>query len=419
MGGIAGAAHDMSSHDEYSLDEEDFVGGGQVTLGFVDVPLAEINPDEEPVTIEDTFIGGEPIWLHPELKPADRSLHCDNCKQKMALLLQAFAPLDGKDYDRVIYVFACKNLAQCSRKLGSVKAIRGVLKDPVRVAQIKQELQQQLDKDMEAKLKLEPKPFSNPFGGSNPLSGDANPFGSLNPFAARSNPFAKDTKQEPTKSEPLKQEEVATTKAAVNTVADDQYGGYPGFLVCTEPEKLKRIQNEPELEKYRHLIEEMDEPEELGSLKGRRDLTSSNHPVLDPQTLKILNMLDDKYFENFSNTVNHNPGQVLRYDLGGHPLLYNGKDEVARKFILASGTTLVPNPGYNPLSTRQFELQLMPKAIMDLEDVELKQVADILNGMLWGTIIVATDVEDFMPHFDDHHVGYIDEWCGVQWEELT
>ena len=26
-------------------------------------------------------------------------------------------------------------------------------------------------------------------------------------------------------------------------------------------------------------------------------------------------MLNDKYFEMFSNTVKHNPGQVLRYDL--------------------------------------------------------------------------------------------------------
>ena len=64
----------------------------------------------------------------------------------------------------------------------------------------------------------------------------------------------------------------------------------------------------------------------------------------------------------------------------------------------------------------------MPKAIMDLEDLGNNRnvgINDILNGMSWGTIIVCTDEEDFIPEesFDANQVGYIEEWCGVQWEE--
>ena len=77
-------------------------------------------------------------------------------------------------------------------------------------------------------------------------------------------------------------------------------------------------------------------------------------------------MLNDKYFEMFSNTVKHNPGQVLRYDLGGKPLLYSGKMMLPK--ILAQPAN-IPRPSFNPSSERRFELQLMPKAIMDLEDL--------------------------------------------------
>lgn len=403
------ATSTMSSHDEYSSDEEeDFSQSGlPVVLGFTDIPIAELGADE-PVTIEETFIGGEPRWLHPELKPDPKLLTCGNCGKQMALLLQAYAPIDGHDYDRVIYVFGCKNTAGCSKHKGSVRAIRGISKDPERVAQIKLELEDQLNADMEAKLKLDAKPFAaNPFA----KTGDApkaNPFGA-NPFGA--NPFAKTEAEKPA-------ETVAETAEAktfpVTVVPDTAIDGYAGFLVYTEKERLKKALEDPDLKKYKHLIDEMEADDEDPSPSKRRDSTALNQPVLDPSTAAAL---DDKYFEQFTNTVGHNPGQVLRYQLGGHPLLYSGKDEVASKFISKDGTTSVPRPGYNPLGLRRFELQLMPKAIMDLEDIELKQMADILNGMAWGTIIVCTDVEDYMPHFDDHHVGYVEEWCGPQWEE--
>ena len=69
----------MSSHDEYSSDEEELVDKNQksdVLLGFVDAPIVEEedeNDDELDLpTIEDTFIGSKPLWLHPESIPDEK-----------------------------------------------------------------------------------------------------------------------------------------------------------------------------------------------------------------------------------------------------------------------------------------------------------------------------------------------------------
>lgn len=448
----------MSSHDEYSSDEEELVDKNQksdVLLGFVDAPIVEEedeNDDELDLpTIEDTFIGSKPLWLHPESIPDEKLVTCDNCGKKMALLLQAYSPLDGKLYDRVLYIFGCKNTAQCSKKKGSIKAFRGISKDAERIAQIKQEQDEAVQKDLDEKLQLDNKKkfnieltkdlfstdksttnsskASNPFGsstGSNPFASST----SQNPFAPKqspfdANPFGK--KEEPKKEEkPAKQSyaEIASKnipkKKGKSNKSQYELPAYAGSFLYVDKETFKKEAADPELEKYKHLID-MDVNKEDGQGSGsRRDSTSSvSASGIDPNRAKISNMLDDKYFENFSNTVKHNPGQVLRYNLGGTPLLYSGRDDIAKKFL--GGAFNVPKPGFNPSSERQFEIQLMPKAIIDLENIKDDEVniADILNGMSWGTIIVCTDVEDYVPEdsLDSNRVAYIEEWCGVQWEE--
>lgn len=413
----------MSSHDEYSSDEEDVTTQkSDVYLGFTDVAFAE---EEETPTIEETFIGGQPIWPHPDSVPAKELLQCDNCHKEMALLLQAFAPIDSKPYDRVIYIFGCKDTVKCSGKKGSVKAIRGVNKDPVKIAEIKRAQEEETQRLLDEKLRLEDKkklqiemtkdlfdatkPTTlNPFGAS------SNPFGSssVNPFGKPADvPFARKEDSAIEEPEPKAKESyaLASRKNAPKKEKKEAAGElpeYPGYFVYVEQEKFKKVTLEPELEKYKHLIEQNDTEDTAAP-------GSDSSSMLNPETSKIASMLNDKYFENFSSIVGHNSTQVLRYDLGGKPLLYSGKDDVAKVFL----TNTIPDPSFNPSSHRQFELQLMPKAIIDLEQQDSKTVADILGGMSWGTIIVATDVEDGVLELDENHVGYVQEYCGVQWEE--
>ncbi|CAK9442318.1 uncharacterized protein LODBEIA_P60610 [Lodderomyces beijingensis] len=425
-------------HDEYSSDDEEIYDSSsksKVFLGFVDGP---ITPEDQP-TIEDTFIGSQPVWLHPDSKPQEMLLVCDHCGRKLALLAQAYAPLPDKFYDRVLYLFGCKS-AQCSTKKGSVKAIRGINKSRETVDRIKGELAaSQLDE----KLKLDPELTKNLFtsGGGGSGGGSKNPFGGGNPFASSgSNPFHVEKKEEEKPAEAKNEKsgnksyaEIAASspsKSKSNSKPAKKLDGalpeFAGQFVYVEPEKFRKDKTaDAELEKYKHLIEKSNQDDndndndndEHGASSSRRGSQSS--AVLDPQTTKISNMLDDKFFESFSSITKHNPGQVLRYDLGGKPLLYNGKDDVAKRFLAHPAN--IPRPAYNPSSERRFEFQLMPKAIMDLEELDHDgvDIKDILNGMSWGTIIVCTDLKDYIPddHFDDNGVGYIQEWCGVQWEE--
>lgn len=411
------------SSDDESLDETRV---SNVQLGFIDIPFKEAEGDEP--TIEDTFLGGQPIWLHENSVPDEKLVTCNNCGKKMALYLQAFAPLEDKLYDRVLYIFGCKNTQVCSKKKGSIKCIRGISKDPVKVAQLKKEQDEELQRQVDEKLKLEEKNkkrdeltkdlFTSTTNQSNPFGG-SNPFGS-NPFdKSGSNPF--DSEKKPEKgpgSEPEKGEkEQKETYASVSAVNADtpkpkkqsvklNLPEYPGYFVYVTPETFKTKAVDPEVEKYKHLLEQTDEEGLKEGLKGSGSL------INDPQMAKLASMLEDKVFANFSSTIDHNTSQILRYELGGKPLLYNGKDEIYKHF-----STAIPKPGYNPSSNRRFELQMMPKAIMDLEQVDEADIAAILNGMAWGTIIACTDEEDYIPELDENHVGYVEEYCGVQWEE--
>ncbi|CAH6719254.1 20S rRNA accumulation protein 4 [[Candida] jaroonii] len=397
----------MSSHDEYSSDDESIIEGSNTQLGFVDVPI-----DEE-VTIEDTILGGEPVWLHPQSFPDEKLITCKNCGNKMALYLQAFSPFGDEFHDRVIYIFGCLNTKTCSYKDGSIRCIRGISKDPIKMEELEKEQQREIQNELDQKLQLENKKklrdelTKDLFGSGkadNPFSKNTD-----NPF---SNPFAS-----PFKSEPKQPEVKAETKTYASVTAETippvtkkeivkyELPSYPGYFVFVEKEKFKKQGLDPELEKYKDLIDNNSINEE--------DVGPSSKVNLNPQQSKIANMLDDKFFETFSNTVQYNPGQVLRFDLGGKPLLYNGKDKVAKAFTTSPFN--IPAPAINPSSSRQFELQLMPKTIIDLERDEI----NIMDGMSWGTIIVCTDVEDYVPpeYFDENHVAYVEEYCGVQWEE--
>lgn len=133
----------------------------------------------------------------------------------------------------------------------------------------------------------------------------------------------------------------------------------------------------------------------------------------------------DKTFQKFADRLAQNPEQVIRYEFKGSPLLYSKHDDVGKRFASlgkdhakATATSVngnrIPRCG-NCGASRVFEVQLTPHAIMELERGETS-----IDGMEWGTIIVGVCERDCQENgVPAGAVGYVEEWAGVQWEELN
>ena len=393
----------------------------EVYLAYVDAPIKQ----GDDVTIEDTFVGSKPVWLHPESQPDDKLLECGSCHShdNMRLLMQAFAPvdqeqmepiqdrlqmnrmmkyIDGND-DRVLYVFMC---TKCHRKTGSIKCIRGVKRNASTTTTAS--TQQKLDSATGGDALPGAKDFKiNPFDIS---GGAANPFasasGSANPFASTATSTESATTTAPEQSGKTEEPSKKVLRKLHDEKKDMEYDNsqeFKGYLLYVEQETF---QNKPD---HLKLPKNLKIDKEALELTGETELEDlERDPVkLDPRTEKLSQFLDDDVFQKFQEVVGYNPLQVLRYDLGGKPLYY-----AATKVDLES---VIPKPGFNPSSKRTFEMQLMPKLILDLE----KDGQAVAEGMEWGTILVFTDAENYTPKFDDNNVGYVEECVRVQWEART
>jgi pre-rRNA-processing protein TSR4 len=141
---------------------------------------------------------------------------------------------------------------------------------------------------------------------------------------------------------------------------------------------------------------------------------------------EIYESAHDAVFQKFADRVGQNPEQILRYEFKGKPLLYSDADAVGKALAHAAengGDTKVKVAGAkggiprcgNCAAERVFEVQLTPHAITELEAEEMS-----LDGMEWGTIVVGVCGRDCKPaDIAEGEVGYVEEWVGVQWEEVA
>ncbi len=133
----------------------------------------------------------------------------------------------------------------------------------------------------------------------------------------------------------------------------------------------------------------------------------------------------DKTFQRFADRLAQNPEQVLRYEFGGQPLLYSKDDAVGKLLAPAQEAKVHTQSGTSSKSkmtactncgaARVFEVQLTPHAITELEADEVA-----IDGMEWGTVIVGVCSSDCQERGRGQgEVGYVEEWAGVQWEEVA
>jgi pre-rRNA-processing protein TSR4 len=157
------------------------------------------------------------------------------------------------------------------------------------------------------------------------------------------------------------------------------------------------------------------------------DLDEGNGSGSQKEDKDVYESTIDKTFQKFADRLAQNPEQVIRYEFKGQPLLYSKYDAVGKllgipgkekenvnvRVTTKSGTaTRIPRCG-NCGAGRVFEVQLTPHAITELERGEVS-----FDGMEWGTVIVGVCERDCQQKEVDSGVGYVEEWAGVQWEEL-
>ncbi|CAK7217243.1 hypothetical protein SBRCBS47491_003098 [Sporothrix bragantina] len=457
----------MAPYDSDSSDDED--AGTQLSYTETNVLLGYADPEDQDAGDDDdgghetvSRLGGRPDWLVAEQAPPSAGLaRCLVCKALLVLLLQLNGELPERfpGHERRLYVLACRSKA-CRRKPGSVRVIRGVRvnAEVAKAAEAEKEKKAKAADAVKATKSMGSVPGlgNSVFGAANPFSSggggsaSANPFslgGSSSSAAGAANPFslggAPKTSQQQTSSpttqstekSPVAVDEAAKAlpktfaetlsinndqaEAAAATVAappepwpaaDTWPAAYPvSWIAEAEYETL-----DPTPAPISGVVTEAMEVEDGsagGSGGGKEDKF-------------VFESSMDAAFQKFADRVAQNPDQVIRYEFNGQPLLYNKDDTVAGIWaqsqgggsistVLASSSGRLP-PCPNCRSRRVFEVQLMPHAIDLLEAEELG-----LEGMDWGTVLVGVCEKDCQAKGTAaNDASYLEEWVGVQWEDL-
>lgn len=385
----------------------------------------------------------------------------------MVLLLQLDAELPEcfPGHERRLYVFACQKKS-CRRRDGSIRALRSLRVAPgssvvAAAASVNggNNNRKKNNKDDRPTPKEEPRVPSNLgetlFGakaigsasGANPFatSSSATAAPSSNPFASASNPFSAPAPAvEPATHDTQQEAKTKTNEAARN-------------LPKTFAETLS-LNNDPQATSAATTSNTPTPPEPWPPEASQPKpypiafLSEAEYETLDPTPLpvpqatakvdldsdagggggggkedkEVFESTMDAAFQRFADRLAQNPEQCIRYEFAGTPLLYSKTDAVGRALApalshdsgVAKGNGMGKSTGMprcaNCGAPRVFEVQLCPHAITELEADDLS-----LEGMDWGTILVGVCERDCQARaVDEGRVGYLEEWAGVQWEEM-
>ena len=264
--------------------------------------------------------------------------------------------------------------------------------------------------------------------GGNPfaINGIGNPFSNSTGSGKMENPSGLPKKEDVPRATP-KEEEVDDLSSLPKTFASALTLNLPPSPPSAAPEPWPSDSAFPPLYPVSYLSEAeyevLDAPPAPVSIphKGSLDLDDSPVPG-GKEDKEVFESSLDKTFQRFADRLAQNPEQCIRYEFGGDVLLCS-KIDVVGKLLSHShdgsaresnekGTKGMPRCG-NCGSERKFEVQIMPHAIMVLEEEE-----EGMDGMEWGTVVVGVCGSDCQERAkQEGETGYLEEWVGVQWEE--
>ncbi|RMY80465.1 hypothetical protein D0862_12720 [Hortaea werneckii] len=424
----------MADYDSDSSGAEDVATS--VMLGYA---------SKEPTGDDFSQLGGYPAWLDNKTAPSGALIKCKTCSNFMTLILQLNGEMRDRfpGHERRLYQWACRRKA-CRRKEGSMRGFRAVKVDKSQANAAKESASDVQGSTSAANDSVKPAVNLGEtlFGVKSPSTAQANPFSTTNSGSAAANPFAgastmaAKTPQTPTSTEPLA--ETFADKARISSPPPSQPSQAP--LGPQEPWPETSALPKPYPSYYIDADTEYLDTEPLDIPANARLERStaegeSSGSITDDKTAFESSM--DKAFQRFADRLAQNPEQILRYEFGGQPLLYSKTDAVGKLLApaqnndnsggkvqmakrtndgaLTTSSSAIPKCA-NCGAPRVFELQLTPHAITELEAEELS-----VEGMDWGTILFASCSADCQQagRKADGEVGYVEEWVGVQWEEIA
>lgn len=274
-------------------------------------------------------------------------------------------------------------------------------------------------------------PFANPFASGSNATGSSNPFAS---GGASANPFG--NAQPPAKPTPEKTEDEASTTLPETFASKVRVSSPPPSTQPARPHEPWPVESDfPPAYPHYYLdaeFETLDAPStpQIPANARMEVDTEGSGSGGGKEDKEIFESSLDKAFQKFADRVGENPEQVLRYEFQGKPLLYSDADAVGKLLAAHSEhgsssntkVTTVSSRGGSGLprcqncgADRVFEVQLTPHTITELEADEMS-----IDGMEWGTIILGTCSKDCKPSdVPEGEVGYVEDWVGVQWEEVA
>ncbi|XP_037582103.1 programmed cell death protein 2 [Dermacentor silvarum] len=296
-------------------------------------------------------VGGKPAWLHLKDVPNGKRLACRNCGEPCLLLLQLYAPRDDVNcaFHRTLFVFVCVT-PNCANKhdAGSYIVLRSQLR--------KENLFYSIEPPMES-----------------PDSSDS--------------PSAEDFCKICAVCGALGDEACAKCHSRhycskSHQILDWKDGhGARCNSHCVDSGERTPAPLFPEYELVTETEEDAcNDDQDCKTDKERladycQYLTSHPRCSSDCADVTDLNKMaatcQDKAFWKFKKTIKQAPDQVLRYSLGGMPLLVASRRDPSDVPCCSCG------------SERQFEFQIMPQLLNSITE-------STLDSLDWGTLLVYT-----------------------------
>ncbi|CAO3677819.1 unnamed protein product [Rhizopus microsporus] len=348
-----------------------------------------------------------------------RILHLPCMWRLMYLLFQSYAPLPESAYHRVIYVWACNKRA-CMKKEGSFKVVRSHIIDEVylKAQRQKEEEKRKKEEKLKAAAAANQTGFGQGFQLGDLWGSSAGSFAKAAAKAAEPKPLfgMKPISPFDTKKETVdiadQLSKLSIQSPPVNVSGLPKFPGQ--YLYIDEEPKEPRYGN-IDMSRYKEYLEM--EKELLMEVDENSGETWQGETYEKQQLPKGF----DKQFKKFTERVELEPSQCVRYEFAGQPLFYSALRPQQQQLIMT--------PCKYCKGPKVFEFQLMPNVLSILPTTEYASEAEksvnannkksLLDswsaGMEFGTILAFVCQKDCHPGPMEEPT-YVEETVLVQYE---